>query len=182
MLDFDPQPVLTGERLSLRPLRASDRDGLYHAASDPLVWEQHPASTRHQRDVFDPYFDELLASKGTLCVRTDGTVIGCSRYYPVPAHPGEWGIGYTFLDRAHWGGAWNREMKTLMLRHAFASLPRVWFHIAQDNLRSQIATTRLGAEYQYDEALDMGVPMKAYTLTPDQWRAATGIDLMEDTA
>ena len=31
-----------GAMLSLRPLRPDDFDALFAAASDPLVWEQHP--------------------------------------------------------------------------------------------------------------------------------------------
>jgi RimJ/RimL family protein N-acetyltransferase len=40
---LDRQPVLEDERLLLRPLRAEDWDALFAVASDPLVWQQHPA-------------------------------------------------------------------------------------------------------------------------------------------
>ncbi|HYM59587.1 MAG TPA: GNAT family N-acetyltransferase, partial [Thermoanaerobaculia bacterium] len=55
--DFELQPTLTGELIVVRPLRPDDFEELYRAASDPLIWEQHPESTRHQRDVFQRYFD-----------------------------------------------------------------------------------------------------------------------------
>jgi RimJ/RimL family protein N-acetyltransferase len=29
-------------------------------------------------------------------------------------------IGYTFIARDHWGGHYNRALKTLMLDHAFS--------------------------------------------------------------
>ncbi len=45
-MPFDLQPVLKGEILELRPLRAEDFDDLFAVASDPLIWEQHPASDR----------------------------------------------------------------------------------------------------------------------------------------
>src|SRR5204863_4133155 len=59
---FDPQPVLKGSLLELRPLRADDQDALFAAASDPLIWEQHPQRNRHEPEVFRGYFAEQLAS------------------------------------------------------------------------------------------------------------------------
>ena len=180
-MGLDNVPVLNGPRLTLRPLVEADRDALHAAAADPLIWEQHPARTRYLRATFDPYFDSLRDAGGTLVAREGDVVVGCSRFYPVPDHPGEWAIGFTFLARSHWGGGWNREMKALMAGHVLAHHPRVWFHIAPDNLRSQIATTRLGARHAYDADLDTGtgpVPYKCYTLTVADWTHATGAPLL----
>lgn len=179
---FDVQPTLTGARLGLRPLAAGDRAGLFAAAGDPAIWAQHPAATRHEAATFDPYFDFLLGAGGTLAAleTQSGRIVGCSRFYPVPDHPGEFGIGFTFLARSHWGGGWNREMKHLMVAHALHHVPRIWFHIAPGNLRSQIATTRLGARFAYDADLDLvGGPAanKCYTMTAGDWIDATGIAL-----
>ena len=140
-------PHLVGPTLELRPLEAADRDALHAAASDPATWAGHPATGRWARAVFDPYFDFLLASGGTLVAidRASGRVIGCSRFYAPPEQPDGIAIGFTFLDRAFWGGRTNFEMKRLMLAHALASFPEVWFHIAPSNIRSQTATARLGA-------------------------------------
>jgi N-acetyltransferase len=155
---FDPQPTFSDGVLDLRPLTGNDREGLYIQARDPLVWAGHPARTRHERSVFDPYFDTLLASGGTLAVveKATGTIIGCSRYYPAPDHDPSVSIGYTFLGRNWWGGGTNRRMKGLMLTHAFAGVAEVWLHIDPTNIRSQTATARLGATHAYDAALVMG--------------------------
>ena len=182
MPTFDSNPTLESDRLLLRPLLEADRDALYTAASDPELWAQHPASDRHEKHVFDPYFDYLLSAGGTLAAiaRDTNDTIGCSRFYPVPDHSDEFGIGYTFLARAHWGGSWNKEMKTLMVAHVLKSFERVWFHIAPNNLRSQIATTRLGAKFAYDAELKISQRAsmtKCYTLTKADWEAATGIEL-----
>ncbi|MAI48679.1 MAG: N-acetyltransferase [Hyphomicrobiaceae bacterium TMED74] len=182
MTTFDANATLVSDRLHLRPLQESDRDALYAAASDPETWAQHPASNRHEQEVFYPYFDYRLASGGTLAVsvRDTSEVIGCSRFYPVPDHPGEYGIGFTFLARSHWGGSWNKEMKELMVGHALKHFERVWFHIAPTNQRSQIATTRLGAKFAYDAELQVGLSpamTKCYTLTREDWETATGIKL-----
>ena len=44
---FELQPTLKGRLLELRPLTPGDFDALFEAASDPLIWEQHPESDRH---------------------------------------------------------------------------------------------------------------------------------------
>ena len=61
-MPFDLQPTLRGELLELRPLRAEDFRALYAVASDPLVWEQHPANDRYKEEVFRQFFREALAS------------------------------------------------------------------------------------------------------------------------
>src|SRR4051794_28109261 len=120
-MEFDAQPVLTGELVALRPLVPGDWDALYAVASDPLIWEQHPVSDRWREPVFRTFFDEALASGGALAALdcSDGRVIGSSRFHGFDPERREVEIGWTFLARSHWGGAYNGEMKRLMLDHAF---------------------------------------------------------------
>lgn len=143
-MTLDLQPTLVGPTLTLRPLTDADHDALYRAASDPLVWEQHPAE-RHRAEEFDAFFAESLASRGALVVISDGEVIGSSRYAGLDGATSSVEIGWTFLDRAHWGGATNREMKKLMIEHAFTAVDTVRFRVAPQNLRSQRAVDKLGA-------------------------------------
>ena len=56
-MPFDLQPTLAGKLIELRPLKPADFDALFAAASDPLIWEQHPENTRYKKDVFQTYFD-----------------------------------------------------------------------------------------------------------------------------
>lgn len=148
---FDLQPTLRGEFLTLRPLASEDFDALYAVASDPLIWEQHPDTTRHQRPVFEKFFAAALASGGTLVVtgNDSGAFIGSSRYYDWDPARREVAIGYTFLARSHWGGAANREMKRLMLDHAFRWADTVWFHVGTDNHRSRRALEKIGARLSH---------------------------------
>lgn len=145
-MPFDLQPTLKGTRLDLRPLRPEDFDALYAIAADPLIWEQHPASDRHRADVFREFFAEALASGGALVVldTRDGRIIGSSRYYGHDETAGEVEIGWTFLARSYWGGTYNREMKQLMLRHAFQFVRHVVFLVGPQNLRSQKAMEKIG--------------------------------------
>lgn len=142
---LDLQPVLDGDLLLLRPMVSSDFDDLRRVASDPLLWEQHPAKDRTEEPVFRRWFDEAMQSQGALVAveRSTSVVMGTSRYVAHGVDVVE--IGWTFLARSHWGGRWNGEMKRLMLGHAFASVSTVVFTVHRDNLRSQRAVERLGA-------------------------------------
>ncbi|MFM8845484.1 MAG: hypothetical protein ACKOGN_06255, partial [Gammaproteobacteria bacterium] len=51
-VSFDFQPTLTGGLLLVQPLVRSDFEALYAVASDPLIWEQHPAHDRWRPEVF----------------------------------------------------------------------------------------------------------------------------------
>ncbi len=147
MSSIDLQPVLKGELLELRPLRAEDFDALFAVAADPFIWEQHPAADRYREDVFRAFFREAMESGGGLLVTDarDGTVIGSSRYHGHDAARRELEIGWTFLARQYWGGRYNGEMKRLMLDHAFGFVDRVLFLVGPHNLRSQRAVEKLGA-------------------------------------
>jgi len=145
-MSFDLQPILRGELLELRPLRPEDFHNLRAVASDPLIWEQHPANDRYKKEVFEIFFREALESGGALLARDskNGEVIGSSRFYGYDQENSEIEIGWTFLARSHWGGIYNRGMKLLMLRHAFRFVNRVIFLIGPQNLRSKRAVEKIG--------------------------------------
>jgi RimJ/RimL family protein N-acetyltransferase len=144
---FDPSTTLVGERVRLRPLTDRDRAALFAVASDPLIWEQHPAHDRWKPDVFDAFFDQALTEGGGLVAEDipTGVVIGSSRYSVQRAEAGEIEIGWTFLARRHWGDGTNAQMKRLMLDHAFTAFDAAIFVIGADNRRSRIAIERTGA-------------------------------------
>ena len=146
-MPLDRQPTLEGELVRLRPLREADFDDLCAVASDPQLWEQHPAKDRTQPAVFRRWFEDALASGGALTVvdRRDRLVIGSSRFEGYDEAQREVEIGWTFLARSRWGGAHNGEMKRLMLRHAFGTVDAVRFRVHSRNLRSQRAVEKLGA-------------------------------------
>jgi RimJ/RimL family protein N-acetyltransferase len=143
---IDLQPVLKGKLLELRPLRPEDFNDLFAVASDPLIWEQHPSKDRYKEDVFKEFFQESLESGGALLAldSKSGRVIGSSRFHGYDKEKSELEIGWTFLARSHWGGTYNREMKQLMLRHAFQFVNHVIFLVGPQNLRSQRAVEKIG--------------------------------------
>jgi RimJ/RimL family protein N-acetyltransferase len=149
MLKFDLQPTLKGDLIELHPLRPRDFDALFSAASDPLIWEQHPESDRYQRNIFQKFFEGALESKGAFAIIEckSGRIIGSSRYCNLDLANGEVEIGWTFLERKFWGGTYNRELKRLMLDHAFRFMDRVAFVVGEKNLRSQKALEKIGATF-----------------------------------
>lgn len=154
MTTLNLQPTLCGSRISLRPLQADDFEALYKAASDPEIWQQHPDSSRYRRNVFQQrYFSGAIASGGALVVvdNNTGGVIGASRYYDWDADQREIAVGYTFLECKYWGTGANRQMKALMLDHAFTHARAVWFHVGESNLRSRRAVEKLGAKLSHQQ-------------------------------
>lgn len=143
---FELQPTLQGELVQLRPLKPDDFEVLFAVAADPLIWEQHPINNRWHEPVFKEFFANALASGGALIALDahDGRVIGSSRFNGYDSDRREIEIGWTFLARSHWGGSYNREMKQLMLHHAFQFVDSVIFVIGPNNLRSQRAVEKIG--------------------------------------
>ena len=142
----DFQPVLDGELVRLRPLKPDDWAQLYAVASDPLIWEVHPQRERYKEEVFREFFDAALDCGKALVIldRRTGDIIGSSRYYNYDPDRSEVEIGWTFLARKYWGGTFNREVKRLMLDHAFRFVGTVIFSVAQSNLRSRRAMEKIG--------------------------------------
>lgn len=112
-----------------------------------MIWEQHPEPERWREERFRVFFANAIASGGALVAidRTDGRIIGSSRYWGYDPERSEVEIGWTFLARSHWGGAVNGQMKELMLDHAFRSVEHVVFLIGPENVRSQRSVEKLGA-------------------------------------
>ena len=158
---FELQPHLVGDLIKLRPLRPDDWESLFAVASDPLIWVQHPASNRYREEVFREFFREALASGGALVVidRKTQEIIGSSRYFGLDDCEKEIEIGWTFLSRSYWGGAYNRELKRLMLDHAFRFVESVIFKIGATNFRSRRAVEKIGGVLIKEEDLDSVEPV-----------------------
>jgi N-acetyltransferase len=146
-MSFDLQPHLKGELTELRPLTSGDWEDLFAIASDPLIWEQHPESDRYRDEVFRAFFKGALESGGAFVVIDTETqqIIGSTRFHGYDPEKSEIEIGWTFLARKCWGGRYNREMKQLMLAHAFKFVENIVFFVGEDNVRSQKATEKIGA-------------------------------------
>ena len=144
--EFELQPNLKGELIELRPLAREDWDDLFAVASDPLIWEQHPESDRYKEEIFKVFFREALECRGAFVIvdTTSQQIIGSTRFYGYDPEKSEIEIGWTFLARKYWGGRYNRELKQLMLDHAFKFVESVVLLVGENNIRSQKATEKVG--------------------------------------
>jgi RimJ/RimL family protein N-acetyltransferase len=141
---MDRQPTLTGALVVLRPTTEQDREALFAIASDRLIWEVHPAHDRWQKPVFDAFFDAGQESGGALTIldKDGGAIIGASRY-GIPERD-EVEIGWTYIARTYWGGAYNREIKRLMLDHLHRFAGVATFMVGENNIRSRKAMEKIG--------------------------------------
>lgn len=93
-----------GRTCHLRPLAEDDWAALFQAASDPQIWEYHPATDRWQEYSFRRFFDASIACGSAMLISDSktGEVIGTSRFDVTRAQANEAEIGWTFLIRSRW--------------------------------------------------------------------------------
>jgi RimJ/RimL family protein N-acetyltransferase len=179
VMTVDTQPTLENETIALLPLADKDFDGLYEVASDPKIWEQHPNKDRWKKEVFKTFFDGALQSKGAFKIidKTSGNIIGCTRFYDYDDQENSILIGYTFFSTQCWGKGINHAVKSMMLDYMFQFVSRVHFHIGAENIRSQIAISRLGAiKVGEKEVAYFGEPSKlnfVYEIKKQDWLLRT---------
>jgi len=165
----DFQPTLVGETVLIRPLEATDWPAMFKAASDPLIWQLHPANDRYKEPVFRTYFDGAMSSTMALAFidHASNEIIGSSRYHGYDAALREVEIGWTFIARRYWGGNTNAEIKRLMIDHAFTFLDTVIFWVGETNWRSRRAMEKIGGvlrEGVYTRATGGLVPHVIYEI------------------
>src|SRR5690606_26650 len=142
------QPILENEKTILYPLQEKDFELLYAVASDPEIWKQHPNKDRWKKEVFKTFFDGAMQSKGAFKIveKATGKTIGSTRIYDYNEQENSIFIGYTFYAVAYWGKGINKLVKATMLDYIFQFVSKVYFHIGANNIRSQVAIERIGAE------------------------------------
>jgi RimJ/RimL family protein N-acetyltransferase len=153
--------ALTGRHVSLEPLRHEHVDAIADAGSgdrSTFGFTQVPDG----RDEARNYVDWLIADAAELRAapfvqrrRTDGEIVGCTRY--MSPH---WPLGRPDPDEVEIGGTWlaasaqrtpvNTEAKLLLLTHAFDvwGVQRVAICTDARNQRSRQAIERIGARFE----------------------------------
>ena len=150
-MKFDLQPTLVGARIWLRPLALEDFDPLFAAASDPLIWIQHPESDRYQKGrCSSAYFRQCHESKGAFPIfeSSSGKIIGSS------------GTGISLRratklrsaglpgDEPFWGGIVRSRTQFLVSDHVPSRLVgRSSLLREKENIRSRRALEKIGARF-----------------------------------
>lgn len=147
-MNFSIQPTLETDRILLAPLTEEDFDALYNVAADPKIWEQHPNKDRWQKEIFANFFKGALQSGGAFKIidKDSNEFIGSTRFYDYNPTDNSLLIGYTFYATKYWGKGINHQVKKLMLNYIFNYVDVVYFHVGAQNIRSQVAMERLGAQ------------------------------------
>lgn len=150
------QPSLTGPRVLLRPLLASDAAALVAAAADGELWSL-PFTVVPSAETVDAYIGHALAGQaaGTVMpfatvLRETSQVIGSTRFWKIDRVHRKLEIGSTWIAASWQKSFVNTEAKYLMLRHAFEEMAcvRVQFTTDEINAKSRAAILRLGAKQE----------------------------------
>lgn len=156
-MTFDPRPVLLeGQQVRLEPLSPAHASGLF-AAAVPDVFRYLLIKPFASVADAEKYVAEALAAQaaGTEVAyatvrRSDGQVVGTTRFIDIRRPHRGLEIGWTWLTPAAQRTALNTEAKYLMLRQAFEGWGalRVQLKTDANNARSRAAIERIGAKFE----------------------------------
>jgi RimJ/RimL family protein N-acetyltransferase len=154
-MPFIDAVTLTGrDWVTLEPLAADHADELLEAARDGELWKLWYTSVATPDAVFQ-YIDAALAMRRDLGAmpfvvrrKSDGRLVGSTRYFNVDARNRRLEIGHTWYSRSVQRTGVNTEAKLLLLSHAFEQLDcvAVEFRTHWFNFQSREAIARLGAK------------------------------------
>ena len=144
--------ILSTHGVRLEPLARDHIAALQDAVDDgdigAINYVNVPA-----RDGIPGWVEEALAMRDAgrqlpFAIVAGGRVVGSTRFYDIDLSVPTLAIGYSFHAASVWRSHVNTAGKRLMLGHAFDTLgaQSVYFHTSHQNLRSQVAIERLGAQ------------------------------------
>ena len=181
VVDLRPAAPLVGRIVRVEPIEERHREGLRAAAeAEPQI---HRFTNMYTLG-FDRWFDLALASETEVpfVVHVGDRPVGSSRYLNVEPFHKRVEIGWTWLERAHWGTGANVEAKYLLLRNAFEDwgAMRVEFKTDARNLRVRGALLGVGASFDGIFRKHMILPDSIrdsawYSIVDDDWPRVKGM-------
>jgi RimJ/RimL family protein N-acetyltransferase len=145
--------TLHGTLVSLEPLRTSNLSELAAIGLHPELWRLQPRAIVSVADMRD-YIDQALADQArgvslpfVIVRRTDGALLGSTRFMDIALEHRRLEIGATWLTPAAQRTGANVEAKLLLLSHAFEAMgvQRVVLKTEALNVQSRTAILALGA-------------------------------------
>ena len=144
----DP-PFLTGRHVTLRPMQATDRDGLLAAAADGQLWRLFYTTVPGPETV-DGWISAAARDARAMpfVVLRDGRIVGATRFMRMNPGDRRLEIGTTFYAASVQRSPVNSEAKLLLMTHAFQAMDCICVQFRTDwlNRRSRAAIERLGAK------------------------------------
>ncbi len=153
MAFIDPVTLTGRHHVVLEPLGREHEADLFEAARDGELWKLWYTSVASPDSVVDYVQTALRMQKeqGALPFvvrrKSDGHIVGSTRFFNVDAKNRRVEIGYTWYSRSAQRTGINTEAKLIMLKHAFEQLDciAVEFRTHWFNFQSRAAIARLGA-------------------------------------
>jgi RimJ/RimL family protein N-acetyltransferase len=152
-------PVLEGPRVRLEPLAREHLPALEKVAYDERIW-RYMLTRVTTRTELEAWLDAALAARSTghlpwvTVLKSSGPegdrVVGSTRFLALDLRHRTVEIGHTWLSPTVQQAGVNPEAKLLQLTYAFdtLNLNRVAFKTHHENLQSQAAIKKLGAQYE----------------------------------
>jgi N-acetyltransferase len=152
-------PVLEGQHVRLEPLSHAHLPALEEVAYDPRIW-RYMLTRVSNRAELEAWLEASLAARGTghlpwvTIVKgqsgSEDRVVGSTRFLDLDLRHRTVEIGHTWLSPSVQQAGVNPEAKLLQFTYAFETLNlnRVAFKTHHENLQSQAAIKKLGAQYE----------------------------------
>lgn len=146
---------LSDAKITLEPLTKNHIEELKNICGNPEIWKFFSADLKEPADMEEWMLARLRESQAgrqmSLAVRLNQTdqVIGTSSYGRIDWKEKVIEIGWTWIGADFIGAGINKQMKFLMLRHAFETMgiERLELRTDENNLRSRRAMEKVGAQH-----------------------------------
>lgn len=170
-------PVLSGTRVTLRPLELSDAAALATAVDAPekFRWTTVPADEQDARDYIQTALDTPDRVAFAVVDSVTDRIVGSTSFYDVSPTNRALAVGYTWYSASVQGTTVNPDAKLLLLRHAFEELGavRVVWHTDERNAQSRAGIAKLGATFE-------GLLRKHKPLVSGEWRTTAQFAMTDD--
>lgn len=151
-----PTITLNGELVELLLIEESHFEELENLARESRIWEFIAIDMSTSEKRFQVFKDALIErGKGTqlpfvIFHKHDKRIIGSTRVMNIEPQHKKVEIGWTWLHPDYWATAINLECKLLLLSFCFEELEaiRVQLKTDENNIRSQKAIQKIGAQYE----------------------------------
>ncbi|MBY0456635.1 MAG: GNAT family N-acetyltransferase [Gemmataceae bacterium] len=186
-------PVLTTERLLLRPFVEADADPLFEHARNPNVarftlWDAHRTvadTLVFIRDYAILRYLERMAEPYAITVPPDDRPIGSVGCFWAAQPHRTMELGY-WLAEPFWGKGYAVEASAAVMRFAFAEYKpeRMQARVIDGNHASERVLTKLG--FRHEGILRRALlrrgnmeDVRMYSLLPDEWAGRAGKDTVD---
>jgi RimJ/RimL family protein N-acetyltransferase len=157
-------PILEGYGVRLEPLSHAHLSALLRVATEPSIWRFMTPPLQTEADITRMIDNSLREAEAGLVqpwvTVVDGEVVGATRLLDIslPHLRGE--IGSTWLAKPWRGSGVNPRAKVLQMTHGFETLGlrRIALKTHHENLHSQNAMRKLGAQYEGTHRNHMVMP------------------------